>query len=70
MNCAGKKTPGGAGTHTGHTGAHRHADHTDASRPSKPTHTPARDFATTERTESAAGSTAAAQEPNDPVPVE
>ena len=23
MNCAGKKTPGGAGTHTGHTGAHR-----------------------------------------------
>ena len=26
---SGSKTPGGAGTHTGHTGAHGHTDHTD-----------------------------------------
>ena len=31
---SGKKTPGGAGAHTGHTGAHRHTDHIEnTSRP-------------------------------------
>ena len=36
----GKKTPGGAGTHTGHTGAHRHTDHTDEphNHPNPPIH--------------------------------
>ena len=28
-NATGKQTPGGAGTHTGHTGAHGHTVHTD-----------------------------------------
>ena len=27
--CTGKKTPGGAGTHTGNTGAHEHTEDTD-----------------------------------------
>ena len=29
----GKKTPGGVGTHTGHTGAHGHTDHTETDEP-------------------------------------
>ena len=36
--CTGKKTPGGAGTHTGHSGARGQTDHTDEphNRPPKP----------------------------------
>ena len=52
---------GGAGTHEGHTGAHRHMDHADEphNHPNPPTHP--HDLATTDQ--SAAGSTAAAPEP-------
>jgi hypothetical protein len=64
----GKKTPGGAGTHTGHTGhadAQRHSGHTDEphNHPNPPTtHTPH----VSATTEAAADSTAAGPEPTAP----
>ena len=57
-----EKTPLGAGTHTGHTGAHRHTDHTDESpdlQPTKHQHTRSRTTSRDNRipiAESAAGS--------------
>ena len=59
----GKKTPGGAGTHTGHTGTHGHTEHTDSTQtnlitPSQPTNAPT-PHSTVRATESVADSTAA-----------
>ena len=70
----GKKTPGGAGTqtgHTGHTAARGHTDHTDEphNHPSKPNDTPAdpHDHATAETaTDSTAARTAAGPESTAP----
>jgi hypothetical protein len=64
----GKKTPGGAGTHTGRTGhadAQRHTDHTDEphNHPNPPTTRTPHVSATTE---AAADSTAAGPEPTAP----
>ena len=58
-----KKTSGGAGTHTVHTGAHGHTDHTDEphKHPNPTTHP--HDHATAE---TAADSTAAGPEPTAP----
>ena len=69
----GKKTPGGAGTHTGHTGTHGHTEHTDSTQtnlttPSQPTNAPT-PHSTVRATESVADSTAApaaAPEPTTP----
>ena len=65
MTGTGKKTPGGAETRDTR-GTQAHGSHRRTSQPSKPTNPPGHDLAST--TESAAGSTAAAQEeePNAP----
>ena len=42
LGLSGKKTPGGAGIHMGHTGAHGHTDHTDEPHNRPKTNAPAR----------------------------